>query len=128
MKQYYSKLKPYTGEVMILGGDYFASECPVGINFDIKQPPETTRLLCFQRLRTSSDEIGKAYEVVVITYRGFYRYRLGDIVRIVSLRNSSPEVEFLMRTPRTACNREKLDVRKGKFSDCDNKYCGSGRD
>jgi auxin responsive GH3 family protein len=103
MKQYYQKLKFYAGEdVPILGGDYFASECCVGLNLDITQPPETTRFvilptfayfefLPFQMNENEKDdvveqtvdltgvEVGKMYEVVVTTYRGFYRYKLGDI-------------------------------------------------
>ncbi|GAU31557.1 hypothetical protein TSUD_333330 [Trifolium subterraneum] len=46
MKQYYQKLKFYAGEdVPILGRDYFASECCVGLNLDITQLPETTRFI-----------------------------------------------------------------------------------
>lgn len=123
MKQYYKKLKYYAGEVPILGGDYFASECCVGINLDIMQPPETTRLVILptaayfeflpfdmnenndvgeeQTADLSSVEVGKMYEVVVTTYRGFYRYKLGDIVRVVGFHNSSPQVEFVMRAPKT---------------------------
>ncbi|XP_061341320.1 probable indole-3-acetic acid-amido synthetase GH3.6 [Gastrolobium bilobum] len=122
MKQYYQKLKYYAGEVPILGGDYFASECSVGINLDIMQPPETTRFVMLptaayfeflpynmnedndvgkETVDLSSVEVGKMYEVVVTTYRGFYRYRLGDIVRVVGFYNSSPQVEFVMRAPKT---------------------------
>lgn len=50
----------------------------------------------------SDVKVGKTYEVVVTTYRGFYRYRLGDIVRVVGFHNSSPEVEFVMRAPNNA--------------------------
>ncbi|XP_020213511.1 probable indole-3-acetic acid-amido synthetase GH3.6 [Cajanus cajan] len=122
MKQYYQKLKYYAGEVPILGGDYFASECCVGINLDIMQPPETTRFVMLptaayfeflpfkmnednivnkETVDLSSVEVGKMYEVVVTTYRGFYRYRLGDIVRVVGFHNSSPQVEYVMRAPKT---------------------------
>ncbi|CAJ2633288.1 indole-3-acetic acid-amido synthetase [Trifolium pratense] len=125
MKQYYQKLKFYAGEdVPILGGDYFASECCVGLNLDITQPPETTRFvmlptfayfefLPFQMNENEKDvveqtvdltgvEVGKMYEVVVTTYRGFYRYKLGDIVRVIGFHNSSPEVEFVMRAPKSS--------------------------
>ncbi|KAK7336709.1 hypothetical protein VNO77_17255 [Canavalia gladiata] len=121
MKQYYLKLKHYAGEVPILGGDYFASECCVGINLDIMQPPEKTRFVILptaayfeflpfnmnednvskETVDLSSVEVGKMYEVFVTTYRGFYRYRLGDIVRIVGFHNSSPQVEYVMRAPKT---------------------------
>ncbi|KAG4913113.1 hypothetical protein JHK82_053699 [Glycine max] len=42
----------------------------------------------------SSVEVGKMYEVVVTTYRGYYRYRMGDIVRVVGFYNSPPLVEY----------------------------------
>ncbi|TKY62494.1 indole-3-acetic acid-amido synthetase GH3.6 [Spatholobus suberectus] len=121
MKHYYQKLKYYAGEVPILGGDYFASECCLGINLDIMQPPETTRFVMLptaayfeflpfnmnennvskETVDLNSVEVGKMYEVVVTTYRGFYRYRLGDIVRVVGFHNSSPQVEYVMRAPKT---------------------------
>ncbi|GMI76069.1 hypothetical protein like AT1G48660 [Hibiscus trionum] len=123
MKQYYSKLKYYAGEVPLVGGDYFSSECCVAINLDIKQPPDQTRFVMlptasyFEFLPFDSTEnnvvgeetvdacgveVGKMYEVVVTTYRGFYRYRLGDIVRVVGFYNSSPLLEFVMRAPKAS--------------------------
>ncbi|KAK9945438.1 hypothetical protein M0R45_010955 [Rubus argutus] len=97
MEQYYPKLKHYAGEVPLLGGDYFASECCVGINLDIMQPPEKTQFVLLptaayfeflpfdmndadaagkETVDISGVEVGKMYEVVVTTYRGFYRYHL----------------------------------------------------
>ncbi|CAL5437060.1 unnamed protein product [Camellia sinensis] len=122
MEQYYSKIKYYGGELPVLGGDYFASECCVGINLDISQPPELTQFtmlptaayfefLPFDMNKTSARdeetvdhtgvEVGKMYEVVVTTYRGLHRYRLGDIVKVVGFYNSSPQVEFVARAPKT---------------------------
>ncbi|XP_059625801.1 probable indole-3-acetic acid-amido synthetase GH3.6 [Cornus florida] len=123
MDQYYSKLKYYAGEIPVLGGDYFASECCVGINLDIMQPPELTRYVMLptaayfefipyfdsnsktsvtaeETLDLSGVEVGKLYEVVVTTYRGFYRYLLGDVVKVVGFYNSSPQIEFVMRAPK----------------------------
>ncbi|QCD97581.1 probable indole-3-acetic acid-amido synthetase GH3.6 isoform X1 [Vigna unguiculata] len=120
MKQYYQKLKYYAGEVPILGGDYLASECCIGLNLDMMQPPETTRFVILptfayfeflpfdmnednvskETVELCSVEVGKMYEVVVTTYRGLYRYRLGDIVRVVGFHNSSPEVDYVMRAPK----------------------------
>ncbi|KAK5813342.1 putative indole-3-acetic acid-amido synthetase GH3.6 [Gossypium arboreum] len=123
MKQYYSKLKYYAGEVPLVGGDYFASECCVAINLDIKQPPDLTRFVMLptaayfeflpfdlaennvvgeETVDVCGVEVGKVYEVVVTTYRGFYRYRLGDVVRVVGFYNSSPLLEFVMRAPKTS--------------------------
>ncbi|KAJ4832370.1 hypothetical protein Tsubulata_050589 [Turnera subulata] len=135
MKQYYSKLKYYAGELMILGANYIASECFVAINSDITQPPETTRyvmlptaayfeFLPFDSERSSAAaagggeetvdfsgvEEGKMYELVVTTYKGLYRYRLGDIVRVVGFHNSSPLIEFVMRGPKGAHEVTETDL------------------
>lgn len=121
MRQYYPKLKQYLGDTPLLGGDYFASECCVGINLDITQPPESTRYVLLptaayfeflpfdpdqiddvskETVDISGVEVGKMYEVVVTTFSGLYRYRLGDIVRVVGFHNSSPMVEYVMRAPK----------------------------
>ncbi|KAL3531389.1 hypothetical protein ACH5RR_010711 [Cinchona calisaya] len=122
MRQYYAKLKYYAGELPILGSDYFASECSVAINMDITQSPETTRYVMLptgayfeflpfylnkgcasndeDTMDFSSVEVGKMYEVVVTTYRGLFRYRLGDIVKVVGFYNSSPQIEVVMRAPK----------------------------
>ncbi len=38
--------------------------------------------------------IGEAYELVVTTFAGLYRYRLGDIVRVVAKAGGTPVFEF----------------------------------
>ncbi|CAK9151006.1 unnamed protein product [Ilex paraguariensis] len=123
MEQYYPKLKYYAGEIPLLGGDYYASECCVGINLDIMQPPELTRFVMLpsaayfeflpydltnnclideETVDLSGVAVGKMYEMVVTTYRGLYRYRLGDIVKVTGFYNSSPQLEFVMRAPKTS--------------------------
>ncbi|KAJ6401146.1 hypothetical protein OIU84_016538 [Salix udensis] len=89
MKQYYPKLKHYAGDVMILGGRLLCIRMLPGYQLGY---PATTRGV----------KVGKMYEVAVTTYRGLYRYRLGDIVSVVGFHNSSPLVEFMMRAPKTA--------------------------
>lgn len=42
-------------------------------------------------------KIGKSYEIVLTNFAGLYRYRLGDVVKVVNLFNSCPEVIFLYR-------------------------------
>ncbi|KAJ6680260.1 INDOLE-3-ACETIC ACID-AMIDO SYNTHETASE GH3.6-RELATED [Salix purpurea] len=83
MKQYYPKLKHYAGDVMILGGDYFASECCLGINLDIQQPPESTRFVMlptaayFEFLPFDVNERGVAGEETV----DFSGVKVGEDVR-----------------------------------------------
>lgn len=124
MQQYYKKLKHYAGDIPLIGGDYFASECCVGINVDIMQPPENTRFVILpatayfeflpfdleddsfkfnkETVDISGVHVGKMYEVVVTTFRGLYRYCLGDVVKVVGFHNSSPEIEFVMRAPKSS--------------------------
>ncbi|KAK9056140.1 hypothetical protein SSX86_027229 [Deinandra increscens subsp. villosa] len=42
-------------------------------------------------------EIGEEYEVVVTNFAGLYRYRLGDVVKVVGFHNSTPELQFVCR-------------------------------
>lgn len=120
MAQYYMKLKFYAGDIPILGADYFASECCVAMNLDLLQPPELTRYVMLptaayfeflpfdierscvideETVDLSAVEVGKMYELIVTTFRGLYRLRLGDIVKVVGFRYTSPQVEFVMRAP-----------------------------
>ena len=129
MKEYYPKLQHYAGEISLLGGDYFTPECIVGINLDITQPPETTRYVLLptaayfeflpfdpDHLDTVSEktvdfsgvEVGKMYELVVTTYRGLYRYRMGDVVKVVGFYNSSPQVEYVLRATSAATESSQI--------------------
>lgn len=42
-------------------------------------------------------ELGKEYELVITCPLGLYRYRLGDIIKVVGFYNTIPEVEFCYR-------------------------------
>lgn len=42
-------------------------------------------------------KLGEEYEVVVTTYTGLYRYRVGDLLRVAGFRNKAPEFNFLCR-------------------------------
>lgn len=102
----------YSGNTPIYSPCYAASEGTMGINpyviktryviipdtvfyefipigeFDKKKP---------RTLSPDELEIGQSYEIVITTYAGLYRYRLGDVVKVVGFYNNSPEVEFLYR-------------------------------
>ncbi|KAL8208075.1 hypothetical protein R6Q57_007487 [Mikania cordata] len=41
--------------------------------------------------------VGEEYEVVVTNVAGLYRYRLGDVVKVVGFHNSTPELQFVCR-------------------------------
>lgn len=42
-------------------------------------------------------KVGECYEIVLTNYAGLYRYRLGDVVKVLGYYNNSPEIEFLYR-------------------------------
>ncbi|KAG8384313.1 hypothetical protein BUALT_Bualt04G0105300 [Buddleja alternifolia] len=42
-------------------------------------------------------EVGKEYELVVTTYSGLCRYRVGDILRVTEFHNSAPQFKFIRR-------------------------------
>jgi hypothetical protein len=41
--------------------------------------------------------MGEKYEIVITNYAGLYRYRIGDVIKVVGFYNNCPEVEFLYR-------------------------------
>uniref|UniRef100_M1CC65 Indole-3-acetic acid-amido synthetase GH3.6 n=1 Tax=Solanum tuberosum TaxID=4113 RepID=M1CC65_SOLTU len=42
-------------------------------------------------------EIDQEYELVVTTYSGLYRYRVGDVLRVAGYKNNSPQFNFIRR-------------------------------
>lgn len=42
-------------------------------------------------------KVGQEYEIVLTTYGGLYRYRLGDVVRVTGFYNSSPQLAYVCR-------------------------------
>ncbi|KAI5059499.1 hypothetical protein GOP47_0025818 [Adiantum capillus-veneris] len=42
-------------------------------------------------------QVGCEYELVVTTYAGLYRYKVGDILRVTGFHNKAPQFEFVCR-------------------------------
>ncbi|KAL2496125.1 Indole-3-acetic acid-amido synthetase GH3.6 [Forsythia ovata] len=42
-------------------------------------------------------KLGQDYELVVTTYAGLYRYRVGDVLRVAGFKNSAPQFNFICR-------------------------------
>ncbi|WMV48837.1 hypothetical protein MTR67_042222 [Solanum verrucosum] len=42
-------------------------------------------------------KIGQEYELVVTTYSGLYRYRVGDVLRVAGYKNNTPQLNFIRR-------------------------------
>lgn len=122
MAQYIPTLDYYSGGKLPMACTMYASsECYFGLNLNpICRPSEVSytimpNMAYFEFLPhepadsfglTSSDpqpvdlvdvEVGKEYELVITTYAGLYRYRVGDILRVTGFHNSAPQFHFVRR-------------------------------
>lgn len=42
-------------------------------------------------------KLGQEYELVITTYAGLYRYRVGDVLRVAGFKNKAPQFNFVCR-------------------------------
>lgn len=109
---YDDKVNYYTDNLPIYSPVYAATEGTIGINPYIKKIryiiiPDTVfyEFIPFEEIDNDNPKtllinelkVGEKYEIVITNYAGLYRYRLGDIVNVVSYYNDSPEIEFVCR-------------------------------
>ena len=104
---YTRKLRYYCGNVKLDNGIYAASEALIGCS--LGSGSDKYRLISdsafFEFLEPGTDvtvmaedvEPGKTYEVIVTNSAGLYRYRLGDVVRIIRLEGGTPIFTFEYR-------------------------------
>lgn len=116
MEPYLKKLRHYAGQVPLLTADYGSSEGWIGANVNPKLPPESATYVVLPNigyfeflplvdsigpdtkpLGLTEVEIGEEYEILVTNFAGLYRYRLGDVVKVVGFHNSTPELKFVCR-------------------------------
>ncbi|XP_062091446.1 jasmonoyl--L-amino acid synthetase JAR4 [Humulus lupulus] len=116
MEPYLKKLRHYAGEVPLLSADYGSSEGWIGANVNPKLPPELVTYVVLPNigyfefipindnmgtearpLGLTEVQIGEEYEILVTNYAGLYRYRLGDVVKVMGFHNSTPELKFICR-------------------------------
>ncbi|WP_087877525.1 GH3 auxin-responsive promoter family protein [Clostridium autoethanogenum] len=109
---YDDKVNYYTNSLPIYSPGYAATEAMIGINpyankiryviipdtvfyefIPIKEENKKSEdTFCLDELR-----IGEKYEIVVTNYAGLYRYRIGDVIKVVDFYNNCPEIEFVYR-------------------------------
>ncbi|KAE9616831.1 hypothetical protein Lal_00034227 [Lupinus albus] len=123
MSQYIPILDNYSNGLPLVCTMYGSSECYFGINLNpLCDPAEVSYTLIptmayFEFLplikingQTNSIsnlqehivdlvdvELGQEYELVVTTYAGLYRYRVGDILRVAGFKNKAPQFTFVCR-------------------------------
>ncbi|CAN1157235.1 Jasmonoyl--L-amino acid synthetase JAR4 [Linum perenne] len=119
MEPYLKKLRHYAGDVPLLSADYGSSEGWIGANVNPNLPPESATFAVLPNigyfefiplsenpgndgyvkpLSLTQVKIGEEYEVVLTNVAGLYRYKLGDVVKVMGFHNSTPELKFVCRT------------------------------
>ncbi|MBU5228398.1 GH3 auxin-responsive promoter family protein [Clostridium senegalense] len=108
---YDDKVNYYSGNLIIYSNAYAASEAVIGMNPNVGKISyvvlSDTAFYEFIPIECSENniitktinelEIGKVYEIVVTNFSGLYRYRIGDVVKVIGYYNNSPEIKFLYR-------------------------------
>lgn len=122
MAQYIPTLDYYSNELPKYCTMYASSECYFGLNLKpVCKPSEVSYTIMpnmgyFEFLPHDSSapvtvsrdspprlvdlaelEVGKEYELIISTYAGLCRYRVGDILRVTGFHNSAPQFKFIRR-------------------------------
>ncbi|KAJ1379742.1 GH3 family [Sesbania bispinosa] len=124
MSQYIPILDYYSNGLPLVCTMYASSECYFGLNLNpLCEPSEVSYTLiptmayfeflpvnkiCGHTNSVSNTEqehlvdlvdveLGHEYELVVTTYAGLYRYRVGDILRVAGFKNKAPHFTFVCR-------------------------------
>lgn len=118
MAQYVPMLEFYGGGLPLVSTMYASSECFFGINLRPLDRPEDVAYtllpnMCyyeFIEVEKDGEEVregemvglvgvrlGCYYELVVTTFAGLYRYRVGDILQVSGFHNAAPQFRFVQR-------------------------------
>ena len=107
-EQFYKLSKTMTGDIPYDFSIYGASEGLFAAVDELNSPnqlmlvescfyefvpvDDESRVLCLDEL-----EIGKEYEIIVTTQSGLYRYKCGDVIKVVDYRGECPYIQFAYR-------------------------------
>ncbi|KAL8239238.1 hypothetical protein R6Q59_015805 [Mikania micrantha] len=119
MSQYIPILDHYSNRLPLVCTMYASSECYFGVNLNpLCNPSEVSYTIIptmayFEFLPVGIDDqdqeqeqklvdlsdvkLGQDYELVVTTYAGLYRYRVGDVLRVAGFKNKAPQFSFICR-------------------------------
>ncbi|KAJ4729863.1 jasmonic acid-amido synthetase JAR1-like [Melia azedarach] len=125
MQPYLKKLRRYAGDLPLVSADYGSTESWIGVNVDPSLPPEKVTFAViptfsyfefipiYRRKQGSTSPIddfiedkpvplsqvklGQEYELVLTTFTGLYRYRLGDVVEVSGFHKGTPKLNFICR-------------------------------
>ncbi|KAL7591127.1 indole-3-acetic acid-amido synthetase GH3.6 [Lactuca sativa] len=68
-----------------------------GVTSSISMPKSLNEKEQQELVDLSDVKLGQEYELVVTTYAGLYRYRVGDVLRVAGFKNKSPQFNFICR-------------------------------
>jgi auxin responsive GH3 family protein len=119
MAQYIPNLNFYSGGGLpIASTTYGSSECHFGVNLQpVCDPSEVSYTImpnmayfeflpldaagnddgASQLVELTGVEAGREYELVVTSYSGLCRYRVGDVLRVAGFHNAAPRFRFVRR-------------------------------
>ncbi|CAN6485732.1 unnamed protein product [Victoria cruziana] len=123
MAQYIPTLDFYSGGLPLVCTMYASSECYFGLNLNPMSKPSDVAYTIMPHMgyfeflpvddnsstnngkRTEEEElvdlanveVGKEYELVVTTYSGLYRYKVGDVLRVAGFYKNAPQFNFVRR-------------------------------
>lgn len=125
MQPYLKKLRRFAGDVPLVSAEYGSTESWIGVNVDPCLPPEDVTFAVVptfsyfefiplhrhkQDCNLAIDDfiedkpvplsqvmVGQQYEIVLTTFTGLYRYRLGDVVEVAGFHNGTPKLNFICR-------------------------------
>ncbi|KAK1320006.1 putative indole-3-acetic acid-amido synthetase GH3.11 [Acorus calamus] len=123
MAQYVPALEFYSdGKVPLVCTMYASSECYLGVNLTpLCDPADVSYTLLpnmgyfefillgdgleeeeaevedFELVGLADVEVGRHYELVVTTFAGLYRYRIGDVLLVTGFHNRAPKFRFICR-------------------------------
>ncbi|RZC46366.1 hypothetical protein C5167_039313 [Papaver somniferum] len=130
MSQYIPTLDYYSNDLPLVCTMYASSECFFGLNLNpLAKPSEVSYTILptmgyFEFLPVQKNsglpdsvnekekqelvelvdvKLGQEYELVVTTYAGLYRYRVGDVLRVAGFKNNAPQFNFICRRNVVLC-------------------------
>ncbi|CAN1775012.1 Indole-3-acetic acid-amido synthetase GH3.6 [Linum perenne] len=68
-----------------------------GVSNSISMPKSLNEKEQQQLVDLADVKLGQEYELVVTTYAGLYRYRVGDVLRVAGFKNKAPQFNFICR-------------------------------
>ncbi|KAJ0110424.1 hypothetical protein Patl1_02198 [Pistacia atlantica] len=124
MQLYLKKLRHYAADLPLVSADYGSTESWIGVNVDPFLDPENVTFAVIptfsyfefipiyrrkdccpttddfiedEPVPLSQVKVGQEYEIVLTTFTGLYRYRLGDVVEVAGFHKGTPKLNFICR-------------------------------